>query len=68
MSRSTTGIAAEDFARVGKLVSAWRSPLLLSHTNPDGDALGCLGKEILRWQFTHKTGQALLDLNRFRAD
>lgn len=42
MSRSTTGITAEDFARVGKLVSAWRSPLLLSHTNPDGDALGCL--------------------------
>lgn len=42
MDRSATAITTRDFIRVGKLVSDWQRPALLTHTNADGDALGCL--------------------------
>ncbi|HUU85791.1 MAG TPA: DHH family phosphoesterase, partial [Phycisphaerae bacterium] len=42
MNRSNTTINTNDFIRVANLVSSWRRPVLLTHTNPDGDALGCL--------------------------
>ena len=35
-------ISTEEFRRVGSIVTNWRAPLLFTHVNPDGDALGCL--------------------------
>ncbi|NOX59881.1 MAG: bifunctional oligoribonuclease/PAP phosphatase NrnA [Planctomycetes bacterium] len=32
----------EDYAAATRLLMSWKRPLLLSHTNPDGDALGCI--------------------------
>ncbi|GJM23880.1 MAG: phosphoesterase [Phycisphaerae bacterium] len=33
---------AEDYAAATQLLMSWKCPLLLSHANPDGDALGCI--------------------------
>ena len=30
------------FAKAAERIAAWRRPLLITHTNPDGDAIGCL--------------------------
>ncbi len=35
-------LTREEFRQAGDTVAAWRRPLLISHTRPDGDALGCL--------------------------
>lgn len=35
-------LGALEFARAAELVLSWRSPLIVSHRNPDGDALGSL--------------------------
>ena len=35
-------IRPEDFVKAAGLLASWRRPLLISHTNPDGDALGSL--------------------------
>ena len=32
----------EDYAAATQLLMSWNCPLLLSHTHPDGDALGCI--------------------------
>jgi nanoRNase/pAp phosphatase (c-di-AMP/oligoRNAs hydrolase) len=31
-----------DFLAAAELLLSWKKPLLLSHTSPDGDAMGCL--------------------------
>jgi bifunctional oligoribonuclease and PAP phosphatase NrnA len=35
-------ISTESFQQAASLVQAWRRPLLVSHTKPDGDAIGAL--------------------------
>ena len=37
-----SSVSPDLFAEMGQLVTSWRRPLLLSHTKPDGDALGSL--------------------------
>lgn len=43
-------ITPDEFRQVGGEVSLWKRPLLLTHSRPDGDALGCLvaARAILR--------------------
>ncbi len=33
---------AEDYSAATKLLMSWNCPLLITHANPDGDALGCI--------------------------
>ncbi|MHC4091491.1 MAG: DHH family phosphoesterase [Planctomycetota bacterium] len=42
MVTATTAIDRKQFVHVARVVGSWRAPLLLTHTRPDGDALGCL--------------------------
>ncbi len=33
---------AEDYSAATQMLMSWELPLLIAHTNPDGDALGCI--------------------------
>ncbi len=42
MGNPTLRFGQEEFVRLGKMVAAWRRPVLLTHTRADGDAVGSL--------------------------
>jgi len=42
MATAAPRISRDDFQRAAVLATGWRRPVLLSHTRPDGDAIGAL--------------------------
>ncbi len=42
MNESARSPSRSDFARAAETITAWRKPLLLTHSRADGDALGCM--------------------------